>query len=77
MLCTSIYINRTDQVGIEVASSLAEISISASSLVEISISVVCSVGASGYLTIEPETIWVTPDDWTMVAVTSNKQWIIL
>ena len=66
MLCTSIYINRTDQVGIEVASSL----------VEISISVVCSVGASGYLTIEPETIWVTPDDWTMVAVTSNKQWII-
>lgn len=67
MLCTSIYINRTDQVGIEVASSL----------VEISISVVCSVGASGYLTIEPETIWVTPDDWTMVAVTSNKQWIIL
>ncbi|MDD3915103.1 MAG: hypothetical protein PHU62_10310 [Bacteroidales bacterium] len=67
MLCTSIYINRTDQVGIEVASSL----------VEISISVVCSVGASGYLTIEPETIWVTPDDWTTVAVTSNKQWIIL
>lgn len=67
MLCTSIDINRTDQVGIEVASSL----------VEISISVVCSVGASGYLTIEPETIWVTPDDWTMVAVTSNKQWIIL
>lgn len=69
MLCTSIYINRTDQVGIEVAS--------ASSLVEISISVVCSVGASGYLTIDPETIWVTPDDWTTVAVTSNKQWIIL
>lgn len=67
MLCTSIYINRADQVGIEVASSL----------VEISISVVCSVGASGYLTIEPETIWVTPDDWTTVAVTSNKQWIIL
>lgn len=67
MLCTSIDINRTDQVGIEVASSL----------VEISISVVCSVGASGYLTIEPETIWVTPDDWTMVAVTSNKQWTIL
>lgn len=67
MLCTSIYINRTDQVGIEVASSL----------VEISISVVCSVGASGYLTIEPETIWVTPYDWTTVAVTSNKQWIIL
>ena len=67
MLCTSIYINRTDQVGIEVASSL----------VEISISVVCSVGASGYLTIEPETIWVTTDDWTTVAVTSNKQWIIL
>jgi hypothetical protein len=67
MLCTSIYINRTDQVGIEVASSL----------VEISISVVCSVGASGYLTIEPETIWVTPGDWTTVAVTSNKQWIIL
>lgn len=67
MLCTSIDINRTDQVGIEVASSL----------VEISISVVCSVGASGYLTIEPETIWVTPDDWTTVAVTSNKQWIIL
>ncbi len=67
MLCTSIYINRTDQVGIEVASSL----------VEISISVVCSVGASGYLTIDPETIWVTPDDWTTVAVTSNKQWIIL
>lgn len=67
MLCTSIDINRTDQVGIEVASSL----------VEISISVVCSVGASGYLTIEPETIWVTPDDWTMVTVTSNKQWIIL